>query len=92
MKKEIAEMLVDFNPDLQLYGNYFGRGMYGETTTAITCDNIRDFFYAVGDLMYEMILDAMHDGEEYDTSDAEELRNLLSNFRQDSLGMGVIIY
>lgn len=92
MKKEIAEMIADYGSNLQLHEDYSGRGMYGKTTTAITCDDVDDFFSAVGDLMFDMLLDAMNEGEDYDTKDAEELRNVLSQFRQDSLGMGYIIY
>lgn len=92
MRKEIAEMIVDYGSDLKLHEDYSGRGMFGNTTTAITCDEVDDFFSAVGDLMFDMILRAMRKGMEYDIKDAEELRDLLSTFRQDSLGLGRIIY
>ena len=92
MKREIAELIVDQDYDLQIYEDYSGRGMYGKTTTAIQCDNIQDFMGAVGEAFMNMISDASFEGEEYDMSQAEELQKVLSNYSQDSLGMGYIIY
>ena len=91
MKKEIAELLVD-GFILKLHENYSGRGMYGENTAGISCDNMRQFMEAIGNTFYEMIEDAMIDGEEYNTSDAEDLVDVLSNLQTDNLGRRIIIY
>lgn len=92
MKKEIAEKLMDYGNNMELYEGYSGRGMYGKTTTAITTDSFTDFFDAVGELMLDMVQDAMFRGEEYDIKDAEELAKVLSNLQQDSMGRGMVIY
>lgn len=92
MKKEIAQMLVQYGSDLRLHEDYSGRGMYGKTTTGISCDNMRQFMEAIGNTFYGMIEDAMVDGEEYNTSDAEDLVDVLSNLQTDNLGRGIIIY
>lgn len=92
MKKEIAEKLVEYSNSMELYEGYSGRGMYGKTTTAITTDSTDDFFDAVGELMLDMVRDAMFGGEDYDIKDAEELAKVLSNLQQDSMGRGVVLY
>lgn len=92
MNKEIAEMLIDYGNYLSLHEDYSGRGMYGNTTTAITCDSKDDLMEAIGELFFEMILDAKDMGEDYDTTKAKELKNVLTNLQQDSLGRGYIFY
>lgn len=92
MKKEIAEILVDYNGNLQIYEDYSGRGMYGKTTYGIQCDDVKDFLDAVGEYFFEMILDAKDEGDDYDTEMAKELKDALSNYQYDSLGMGYIVY
>lgn len=92
MKKEIAEMLVQYNTDLRLYENYSGRGMYGKNTTGISCENMAQVMEAVGNAFYGMIEDAMVDGEDYDPTEAENLTDVLTNLRTDSLGLGIIVY
>lgn len=92
MKREIAEMIVDQGYDLQIYGDYSGRGMYGKTTTGIQTDDVGKFLEAVGQAFVDMISDATLDGENYDMTMAEDLQETLSDYKQDSLGMGYIIY
>lgn len=92
MNKEIAEMITQFGNDLSIHEEYSGRGMYGSITTAITCDSKDDLMEAIGELFFEMILDAKDMGEDYETENAKELKNALSNLQQDSLGMGYIFY
>lgn len=93
MKKEIAELLIEHNRDLNLYENYSGRGMYGKTTTGISCDDMAQVMEAVGECFLDMIYDAssIHN-DTYDTSDAEDLVDALTNFQTDSLGLGIIVY
>lgn len=93
MKKEIAQMLVQYGSDLKLYEDYSGRGMYGKTTTGISCDDMAQVLEAVGECFLDMIYDAssIHN-ETYDTSDAEDLVDALTNFQKDSLGLGIIVY
>lgn len=92
MNKEIAEMLINYGNDLSLHEDYSGRGMYGKTTTAITCDSMNDLMAAIGECFYDMVLEAMRDGNVYDETNAVELTSVLSNIRQDSLGRGYIFY
>ena len=92
MNKEIAEMIVGYSDDLSLHEDYSGRGMYGKTTTAITCDSMNDLMEAIGECFYDMVLGAMSDGNDYDETNAVELTKVLQNLRQDSLGMGYIFY
>lgn len=92
MKKEIAEMLIQHNSDLQLHEDYSGRGMYGKNTTGISCENMAQVMEAVGNAFYGMIEDAMVDGGDYDPTEAEDLANALADLRTDSLGLGIIVY
>ena len=92
MTKELAELLVNNGSDLRIYEDYSGRGMYGKTTTGIQCDDIKDFLDAVGETFCNMVSDASFEGEDYDMELADELKDLLTNHRQDSLGLGYIIY
>lgn len=92
MNKEIAETLINYGNDLSLYGGYSGRGMCGKTTTAIKCHSMDDLMEAIGELFFEMILDAKDMGDDYDTTGAKELKKVLSNLQQDSLGLGYIFY
>jgi hypothetical protein len=92
MNKEIAELIVGYSDDLSLHKDYSGRGMYGKTTTAITGDSMNELMAAIGDCFYDMVLEAMSDGNDYDETNAVELTNVLSSIRQDSLGMGYIFY
>jgi hypothetical protein len=39
-----------------------------------------------------MVLDAKDMGEDYDTTGVKELKNVLRNLQQDSLGLGYIFY
>jgi hypothetical protein len=92
MNKDIAEMIIDYGNDLSLYEDYSGRGMYGKTTTAITCDSKDDLMGAIGECFFEMVLDAKDMGEDYDTTGVKELKNVLRNLQQDSLWLGYIFY
>lgn len=91
MEKEIAELLVDTGYGLEIYEEYSGRGMYGKTTTAVTCDNVSQFMESVGEAFMDMIYEAAGD-DDYNTEKAEELAKVLYNLQQDNLGMGVVIY
>jgi hypothetical protein len=92
MNKDIAEMLINYGNDLSIHEDYSGRGMYGETTTAITCDSKDDLMEAIGECFFEMVLDAKDMGEDYDNTGVKELKNVLTNLQQDSLGRGYIFY
>ena len=91
MKKELAEILVDYG-DFEIYEDYSGRGMYGKATTGIQCDSVEEVLGAVGELFFTMILDAKDEGEDYDTEMADELKEFLANYQYDSLGVGYIVY
>ena len=86
MTKKQAEFIVEAAENeglsgVEIYKNYSGRGMYGDTTFAITADNLPDLFAAT----LRFALEEETDGEN---------EGLLDNFDlcQDSMGLGVVIY
>ena len=82
MNLELVEILVEYsNYELENYGEYSGRGMFGEKTLAITGDS---------GTFYEAVKNAC-----LDCTDAEKeiLRNFdLSAIRTDSMGYETIFY
>jgi hypothetical protein len=92
MKREVAELIVEHGYDMEIYEDYSGRGMFGDTTTGVVCDSLRDFLAAVSEKFYEMILDAKDLGEDYDTEDAKVLMENVGRIRLDNLGTSLIIY
>lgn len=92
MKREIAELIVDHGYDMEIYEDYSGRGMFGDTTTGIICDSFREFSAAVSETFFEMILDAKDLGEDYDTENAKILLESVGRIRMDNLGKSLIVY
>lgn len=86
MQKELAELLVQIiennGEEADLRDDYSGRGMYGDETYAVTCDC--GLGYVLG-----LVLESVKDG--YLTED--DLKDIKSfGFRQDSMGLGMVIY
>ena len=79
MKKETAELLSSFNDDIEIHEDYSGRGMFGQQTSAVTCDGVSNIFGSLSTaLSYgEDISDALSD---------------LENIRMDNFGMDMIFY
>lgn len=92
MKQEIAELIVENGYDMELYEDYSGRGMFGDTTTGVVCDNLNVFLASVSEIFFEMILDAKDLGDDFDTESAEILSKSVGRIRVDNLGKNIIIY
>ena len=81
MNKELAERIVDNAPyGVDLYEDYSGRGMYGEKTTAIKCDDAGDLIAAFA----QAVLD--------DPDNGEQVVQAARQLRFDSLGKGMVAY
>lgn len=82
MDKKAAEILADYNYELEVYEDYSGRGMYGSTTTGIVGSQ-SDLFSAIGEVMMS--------GDE---EDIEIVGTALreDTIRTDSMGMQTIFY
>jgi hypothetical protein len=85
MTKEQAQFIVDAiletGEEANVYENYSGRGMYGDTTTGV-----------VTDLSAGQILAAVVNQIKYSELDPSEIVELDENVSQDSMGRGIIIY
>jgi len=79
MIKEAAKIITNYNGEI--YEDYSGRGMFNETTTAITFDSMSDFNEAIADVMVAE-----------DQNEREIVADFLRNYREDSLGKGIIVY
>ena len=42
MEKKLAQKILEEDAEYELYENYSGRGMFGETTTAVVVPNKQD--------------------------------------------------
>lgn len=77
MRKEIAEIIAEQDPDLEAR-TYSGRGMFGEETHGIVYDNLGDVLDAIisASINYhDLMVDAS-----------------LSNIRTDNMGLSMIMY
>lgn len=79
MKAHIAELICSVNGSLELRENYSGRGMYGNTTTAIVFDSHNEFLAAC--------VEAALNSDDFD-----EFLDEISRFSYDSMGLSKIVY
>jgi len=77
MQKEIAELIVEEDTELELINDYSGRHMYGATTHAIIARSISEFM--------ENLVHAA-------AKNPETFLNANPGFRTDQMGMDVVIY
>jgi hypothetical protein len=84
MKENVANMLCNFG-DLELREDYSGRGMFGETTFAVSGDDI-EFYDALANSIEAIYAD------DYPNVEMWELTDLLRHIKTDSLGRGTIFY
>ena len=89
MDAKVAECIVEAaqneGHEIDVYEGYSGRGMYGSETTGIRCDGMRALL--VGVALHCGNLDAGEDSEAL-----EDVVTAMNGLRQDSLGMGIIVY
>ena len=93
MDLELAETLVqvleDEGIEASLRESYSGRGMYGKETVGVVLDG------DVGDILRAVINNAtcfiQEESEPVEFFDLSE-RFSIGNLRQDSMGLGVIVY
>lgn len=79
MKTEAAEIISDYVGEI--YEDYSGRGMFGSTTTAITCDSEEQFNEGIAEIM-----------ENEDSENISIVAKAVRSLRKDSLGIGMIFY
>ena len=101
MKKELAEFIVN-NITGEIYEDYSGRGMYGDTTIAIiTNKKYNEFFCEIFKYIFNSIEDILSEYDREITIDCieEELKQIQGLCKQlehplyfDSLGKDYIIY
>jgi hypothetical protein len=76
--KFIADICEDIGVDVELYEDYSGRGMYGDTTTGLVSEySIPYYLLKVIAYLYE---EAYGDNEDYEELEIESFKG------QDSLG------
>jgi len=93
MDLELAEVLVqvleDEGIEAELRESYSGRGMYGKETAGVVLDgDVTDILRAVINNATCFIQEEEEPVEFFDLSE----RFSIGNLRQDSMGMGVIVY
>ena len=85
MLKELAETIVSACEKegftAQLYIDYSGRGMYGDKTTGVVADSEGDLLCAI-----------VNNSDMFDDHCSEYGQSDRSDFRVDSMGLGLIIY
>lgn len=87
MKLEHAEILRDelsTHIEIEVYKDYSGRGMCGDTTSGVVVDSLSEFISAIGDYL------SSADADEIDTVRA--IGSAVKNISTDSMGMSMIIY
>lgn len=82
MREEVAALLTEDMGEVR--DDYSGRGMYGESTYAVTYDSNSDFEAA--------LLNAAFDLGANGADDVEGLLADMRNLRKDSMGMGIVVY
>jgi hypothetical protein len=88
MLLRVAHNLRDYSGhslNTEIIPSYSGRGMFGKTTAAITCNSRNDFYQAIADCSY--CLGMLHKKEEY-----AELFGELATIVEDSLGNQHVFY
>jgi len=81
MKKELAEVLAEYL-NAEVREDYSGRSMYGNETYAVTGDfGPGELMEAVAEIAYDA---GVNEDEDFSPSDFR--------FRQDSMGLGTVIY
>lgn len=86
MTKEQAQFLYDAGNDagldLEIRDSYSGRGMFGEETCAVEGD------FTMGELLCAVVEYVRFLNEE----GQEDIPEMPRSFREDSMGLGIIIY
>ena len=89
MDKHIAEGIEegaqDFGKEVEVREDYSGRGMYGETTTALIASDISDVI--VGMIQY-----AVYMKEEENDDAIDLLCETVEYLRTDQMGLGIVVY
>lgn len=80
MTRETADLIAEQSVEVEIRPGYSGRGMYGETTFAVTGD--------AGDVQDAILYAAYAAGQR----DNEGIMDDLKRLRRDQLGMGIVVY
>ena len=92
MEKLLAERLMAVcdkeDVEARIHENYFGRGMYDESTTGIVVDSLTELFRAVLNCPDQLVRDEEGDWN----GEFEPWYDYVQNIRTDNLGNGTIVY
>lgn len=92
MKLTTAQALVEASMgsdhELDLYENYSGRGMYGESTAGVVCDDFAAFATALAAMLQTIADDEPGLCDRFIEPIVDEMRKL----RHDSMGRQTIFY
>jgi hypothetical protein len=95
MDSRVAEEIVNAS-DCEVFENYSGRGMYGKTTTAVTCDSINQFVAAVARAAVNCYFAANNANDDEDAEgtyvDPEFFAEEMESLRCDNLALGYVFY
>jgi len=89
MDKHIAEGIEegaqDFGKEVEVREDYSGRGMYGDTTTALIASDISDVI--VGMIQFAVNMKEAEDDETIDL-----ICKTAEHLRTDQMGLGIVVY
>ena len=80
MNIKTAELIAEAHDGLEVYENYSGRGMYGETTSGVV-GSTDDFHWALAEIM-----------ESYSQHSREKVAEALRCLQRDNMGLDMIFY
>lgn len=80
MTQQTAELLSDYNYSLEVYEDYSGRGMFGETTQGVVGSQ-QSFNRALAEIMVDA-----------DEDERKIVANELESLRIDNMGLDLIFY
>lgn len=72
--------------------SYSGRGMYGQTCLGVESDSPRDVIGMVVDILLDVVENQYDVRNDDALNELQELGDVLKTAKQDSMGMGSIIY
>lgn len=92
----VLRKVVSNQDDISYRSDYSGRGMYGKRCIGLDGDRnaINALLAEVGKALLEHVFDARDDEDKvYDAHiEAQDVMDALFSYRQDSMGLGIIVY
>ena len=86
MELYLAEKIAENSYDeVEVREDYSGRGMYGETTAALTAESLSS-------IIVGMVRAAVELADSEDDASVEELVDFAEGMRTDNMGLGIVVY